>query len=69
MNELVKLVATVMRDKDIEEGHCDPDAGIASYLNTARAAIKVMEEPVVSAIRRNGLLGFRDMINEAMKEG
>jgi hypothetical protein len=38
-------VATAMRDKDLEQGHCDPGTAVTSYLPTARAAVEALREP------------------------
>jgi hypothetical protein len=37
-----------------------------TYEGWARVAIEAMREPTISAIRRNGLLGYGDMIDEAV---
>jgi hypothetical protein len=45
MSEMIERVATAMRDKDLEQGHCDPGTEVSSYMGTARAAIEAMRKP------------------------
>jgi len=51
---MVKRVARAMRAKDFEEGHCDPETTIESYIGTARAAIEAMREPTAAMINSGG---------------